>query len=82
MTDTKYEEPATADELAELAKRFQELYAKKRRSFKKADVGKYVAINLDTGEHFIAATAVAALQLAEQKYGNTDLCWTRRIGAL
>jgi hypothetical protein len=74
--------PATAAETERNGARFDSLYREKRRLFGPSVAGKYVVIQIQTGQFLIAGTARAALERARVEFGSTDWCWTRQIGPL
>jgi hypothetical protein len=76
---TLTERAATAAETAANAERFDRLFKEKSSSFAKSDNGRYVVINIETGDHVVADTPGAAMHLAEETFGSRDWCWSRRI---
>lgn len=64
------------------AKRFEQLYAERRHAFSPTDIGQHIVINIKSGDYVIAATFALAMQLARQKFGSTEWCWSRQIRAL
>jgi hypothetical protein len=73
---------ADRKELDELARSFDRLYAKLRPTLEPALVGQYIVIQVKTGQYVVARKYRDAMALAEQTFGTSDYCWSRKIGSL
>ena len=81
-TTTTSDRPATADETAANEKRFEMFYEQFIATCPAREVGRFVVINIETGEHVVATTPAAAMERAKKAFGSTDWCWSKRIQAL
>lgn len=65
----------------EVIKKGQEIYESKKTEFESANNGKYIAIEVNSGDYSIGNTREEAVSAARIKYPNVIL-FVRRIGAL
>lgn len=80
MTNGQECEPES--EVTKLARIFEKLYAQNSAELEKKALGSHVVFNVKTGQYVIGKTMREALKSAEQTFGSTKFCWSRRIGAL
>lgn len=65
----------------EVLKKGKEIYENKKAEFESANIGKYITIEIDSGDYFIGDTREVAVAEARVKYPR-NILYVRRIGAL
>lgn len=73
--------PQFLPNLNDLSQKAQNIYGSLPEEYRKENEGKYIAIELDNGEHFLGETKEEAVEKAKQKYP-TKIVFVRRIGEI
>lgn len=81
MAEDKKVNIPTPVNLQENIAKAQKIYADLGEEFIKTNNGKFIAIEVESGEYFVGETREEAVKLSNQKYKNR-LVFTRRIGNL
>ena len=76
--DSNLSKPSNMDERIQ---RSQQVYDSLGEEFIKKNNGKYIAVETDTGKHFIGDTREEAVKKANQEYPNS-VVFVRRIGSI
>jgi hypothetical protein len=67
--------------ISAMVKRAEEMYESKKNEIEPVMNGKFIAIEVDSGEHFIADTREEAVTKVKEKYPN-KIPLTRKIGEI
>lgn len=80
LEDMRVFSPPTRYSKEEFARRGDEIYEREIRSLEESDKGKYVAIDIETGEYEIDADEVVAVDRLSARRPSAQI-WLRRIGS-
>lgn len=73
--------PTLPPNIQELSKKAGDIYNSLSEEFKKLNNGKYIAIEVRTGDHFIGETREEAVSQAHKKHPGI-LIFVRRVGTI
>jgi hypothetical protein len=79
MSDKKEQPNTTPPNIQALIKRATEIYEGLKEELEPAQNGRYVTVEVESGEHFLGDTREDSVKKAQSKYPNR-ITFTRKIG--